>query len=80
MVPGDAEAGSRPLLAVPTSFNPENKRIGKVLANMESGSANLSATLAEARTLLADPRMMHGRWVENLDGLPARCGSRCVKW
>ena len=51
-------------------LNPENKaRIGKVLANMESGSANLSATLAEARMLLADPRMKRiGSLVENLDG------------
>lgn len=51
-------------------LNPENKaRIGKVLANMESGSANLSATLAEARALLADPRMKRiGSLVENLDG------------
>lgn len=51
-------------------LSPENKaRVGKVLANMESGSANLSATLAEARTLLADPRMKRlGSLVENLDG------------
>ena len=51
-------------------LNPENKaRVGKALANLESGSANLSATLAEARTLLADPRMKRiGSLVENLDG------------
>lgn len=51
-------------------LNPENKaRIGKTLANLETGSANLSSTLAEARSLLADPRMKRiGSLVENLDG------------
>lgn len=39
-------------------LSPENRaRIGRTLANLESGSAGLTATLAEARTLLADPRI-----------------------
>lgn len=39
-------------------LNPENRaRIGRTLANLESGSAGLNATLAEARALLADPRV-----------------------
>lgn len=51
-------------------LNPDNKaRVGKVLANMETSSAQLAATLSEARTLLADPRMKRiGSLVENLDG------------
>lgn len=39
-------------------LNPENReRIGRTLANLETGSAGLAATLAEARALLADPRV-----------------------
>ncbi|MBI2307740.1 MAG: MCE family protein [Rhodocyclales bacterium] len=39
-------------------LNPENReRIGRTLANLEAGSAGLTATLAEARALLADPRV-----------------------
>lgn len=39
-------------------LNPENReRIGRTLANLENSSAGLAATLAEARALLADPRV-----------------------
>jgi len=39
-------------------FGPENKaRIGRTLVNLEQGSAALTATLAEARAILADPRL-----------------------
>ncbi|MDQ5902571.1 MAG: phospholipid/cholesterol/gamma-HCH transport system substrate-binding protein [Pseudomonadota bacterium] len=57
-----------------TSMNellgPENKaRIGKTLANLETGSANLSATLAEVKVLLADPRIKQlGSAIANIDG------------
>lgn len=39
-------------------LNAENRaRIGKTLANLETGSAHLTVTLAEARALLADERV-----------------------
>lgn len=54
-------------------LNAENKaRVGKTLANLEAGSAHLSATLADTRALLADPRLKQlGSMVANLDGASA---------
>lgn len=51
-------------------LNTENRtRIGKTLANLESGSANLTATLAEARTVLADDRIKRlGPAIANIEG------------
>lgn len=51
----------------------ENKaRIGRTLANIETGSANLAETMAQTRSLLADPRLKQlGAAVANLDGASA---------
>jgi phospholipid/cholesterol/gamma-HCH transport system substrate-binding protein len=51
-------------------LNTENRaRIGKTLANLESGSAHLSATLAEARAVLADDRIKRlGPAIANIEG------------
>lgn len=46
------------LTSINELLTPENReRLGRTLANLESGSAGLNATLAEARALLADPRI-----------------------
>jgi phospholipid/cholesterol/gamma-HCH transport system substrate-binding protein len=51
-------------------LNTENRaRIGKTLANLESGSAHLAATLAEARAVLADDRIKRlGPAIANIEG------------
>jgi len=51
-------------------LNPENRaRISKTLANIETSSAALSATLAEARALLADDRTKRlGAAIANIEG------------
>ncbi|MCP5268599.1 MAG: MCE family protein [Zoogloeaceae bacterium] len=51
-------------------LTPANKaRIGKTLANLEAGSAGLTATLAEVKALLADPRVQRlGPAIANIEG------------
>lgn len=58
------------LASINELLNAENKaRIGKTLANLETGSASLAATLAEVKVLLADPRIKQlGSAIANIDG------------
>jgi phospholipid/cholesterol/gamma-HCH transport system substrate-binding protein len=58
------------LTSINELLNAENKaRIGKTLANLETGSANLAATLAEARAVLADDRIKRlGPAIANIEG------------
>lgn len=62
--------GQELLISANQVLNAENRaRISKTLANLEAGSAALTATLAEARALLADDRTKRlGAAIANIEG------------